>query len=165
MIEKKENVFNYKGVTSDLLFGSKTSSLLENVIDKIYAYFNINDIFPEFKIIIHPDYQKNPKVAPETRSGLIMLSTDKCDCGQYDYYQQITWQFSHELVHACKGYKEGRKEWEWLPDFDEEEILAGGIAICIIKNLCPSYDYTKEYSKANLKQCEEKAESLVKIIF
>jgi len=151
-------VFIYKGITSKLLFSSSTISLLKNIIDIIYMYFNIYDTYPEFEIIIHQDFQKNPNVPPETRSGLIMLSTDI----QYDYYQQITWQFSHELVHVCKGYKESRKNWLYLQDDNDEEILAGGIAISIIKEFYPTYDYKKNYSKTNLSQCEEKAEFLKK---
>jgi hypothetical protein len=153
-------MFDYKGITSSLPFGKTTILSLKKVIDMIYAYFNISDTFPKFEIIIHPDYQNNPNVPPEVRSGFIMLSTDKCDYWQYDYYQQITWQFSHELVHVCIGFKENRKIWNYLPDFIEEEILAGGIAICITKELCPTYDYTKGYSKLNLKQCEAKAKCL-----
>jgi len=153
-------IFNYKGITSELIFGSKTVLFLKKTIDTIYMYFNINYIFPDFRIIIHPDYQKKLNVSSETRNGFIMLCTDICDYKEYDYYQKITWQFSHELVHVCKGYKEYRKNWVYLPDNDEEEILAGGIAIRIINDLFSDYDYKTNYSKTNLKQCEEKAESL-----
>lgn len=157
-------MFDYKGITSSLPFGTTTILSLKKVIDMIYPYFKISDTFPKFEIIIHPDFQKNPNVPPEVRSGLILLSTDKCDYGQYDFYEQITWQFSHELVHVCKGFKENRKIWNYLPDFDEEEILASSVAICITKELCPSYDYRKGYSKSNLKLCEEKANRLNEII-
>jgi len=153
-------MFNYKGIRSNITFGTKTNEFLRKVIDLIYNYFNINDVFPEFEIIIHPNYQNNLDIFPETRNGIIMLCTNICDNKQYDYYQQITWQFSHELVHACKGFKEDRNNWKYLPDDDEEEILAGGIAIRIIKDMCPNYPYWENYKKLNLKQCEEKAESL-----
>lgn len=153
-------MFNYKGITSNLTFGQESISLLKKTIDTIYDYFNINDIFPEFEIIIHPNYENNPNISPETRKGLIMLNTAICDNEHYDYYQQITWQFSHELVHVCKGFKKHRMDWKYLPDDDEEEILAGAIAIRIIKAFCPNYAYTEKYNKSNLKQCEEKAELL-----
>lgn len=155
-------MFNYKGITSSLKFGVRTISHIKKIIDIIYNYFDINNDFPEFEIIIHPDYKKNSNVPPETREGLIILSTEKCDYGEYDYFQQIAWQFSHELVHVCKGYKENRKIWRYLSDDDEEEIIAGGIAIWIIKQLCPDYDYRKNYNKTNLDQCEVMAESFLR---
>ncbi|MDL2282802.1 hypothetical protein LJC44_06865 [Parabacteroides sp. OttesenSCG-928-G06] len=157
-------MFNYKGITSSLEFGETTIANLKRTIDIVYEYFKIIDQFPQFEIIIHPDYKPGEKTSPETRKGLILLCTDLCDSEKYDYYQQITWQFSHELVHVCKGFNENRENWVYLPDEDEEEILAGGIAIKIMKDLHPSYDYTKEYSKSNLAQCEEMAESLKDVI-
>jgi len=156
-------LFNYKGITSELDFGQTSYSYIIEVIDIIYEYFKIDLKFPQFKIIIHPDYKKNINVFPETRKGLIMLSTPLCDNGKYDYYQQIIWQFSHELVHVCKGFLEDRIKWDYLPD-DDEEILAGGISISLIKIFCPTYNYRKKYSKTNLKKCEEKAELLKDII-
>jgi len=153
-------MFIYKGITSNITFGSTTDKYLRIIIDSIYNYFNIIDVFPVFKIIIHPEYKNDSNLSPEVRNGLIMLCTNVCDNGQYDYYQQIIWQFSHELVHVCKGFIESRKYWTWLPDDDDEEILAGGIAIRTIKYLCPTYPYAKKYTKSNLKQCEEKSELL-----
>lgn len=153
-------MFNYKDITSYIPFGSETDKYIRKIIDSIYNYFNIIDVFPEFKIIIHPKYKNGSNVPPETRDGIIMLCTNRCDNGQYNDYQQISWQFSHELVHVCKGFKEGRKNWVWLPDDDDEEILAGGIAIRTMKDIFPTYQYKEKYAKSNLKQCEEKAESL-----
>jgi len=153
-------MFNYKGIASDLIFGSETIFMLKKIIDIIYKYFDINDKFPEIKIIIHPDYQKNQNLSPETRKGYILLCTNICNSGKYDFYQQISWQFSHELVHVCKGYKESRKIWKYLPDDDDEEILAGGIAIRIINEFYPEYDYKINYNKTNLELCIKKSESL-----
>ena len=152
-------MLDYKGITSHLIFSTDSILFIQKTIDAIYDFFEIKDIFPKFEIIIHPEYQKDQSTPPEVRNGFIMLCTDLCD-GRYAYYQQITWQFSHELVHVCKGHIESRKNWKSFPDDDDEEILAGGISIWIIKNLCPTYDYKEKYSKTNLDQCEEKAESL-----
>jgi len=154
--------FYYKGISSNLTFGQTTIELFPKIIDSIYVYFGIINFFPKFEIIIHPKFQNEPNTLPDTINGFIRLCTNKCANGQYDSYQQIAWQFSHELVHVCSGHFEGRKDWKWLPDDHEEEILAGGIAIRIIKDLfryCP-YIYTENYTKGNLIHCEEKAESL-----
>ena len=156
-------MFYHKGIKSNLVFCSEAISLLYKIIDVIYDHFDITNSFPEFEIILHPNYYKDKNESPETRKGYIMLSTD-CENGIYVYYQQIAWQFSHELVHVCKGFIEKREEWIYLPDNDEEEILAGGIAILIVNNLCPTYDYKKKYSKSNLEQCEEKAKEIKELI-
>ena len=65
-------VFNYKGITSYIAFCSTTIKYLPRIIDSIYNYFNINDIFPEFKIILHLNYKNNSNTAPQVRNGLII---------------------------------------------------------------------------------------------
>lgn len=86
--------FRYKGIFSKLDLKSKNINDFIIIIDYMFDKYNIKENL-NCEVICHE------RDKPEFFGEHIALSTD----GSLNYYQQIDFQFSHELVHLIQYHK------------------------------------------------------------
>ena len=87
-------MFTYKGIYSELEFMKANRRDLPKIINYLFKKYNVTDKLV-CEIVLH-DRDK-----PETFEGRIALSTDV----SLSFYQQIDFQFAHELTHIIQDYQ------------------------------------------------------------
>ena len=86
-------MFSYRGIVSNLKFIDQNEIDFVRIIDYLFAKYSVNKI--QCEIVLH---NRN---WPEFFGDRMALATD----ASLVYYQQIDFQFAHELTHAIQYNK------------------------------------------------------------
>jgi len=121
-------VFAYKGITSKLNFIEYNQRDFMRIIDCLFAKYGVENI--DCEIVLH-DCDN-----PEFYNNKINLSTHK----SLVYFQQIDFQFAHELTHAIQ-FAKGEIEIKRYNDNEPCELEARKNARYVMHDLLGYKDY------------------------